>query len=172
MSYGDATSFIDYFTARGKDVSFYDDDVIEAALLVASEWIDGIYGDFFVGHKTAGFTQQFQWPRISAVVSDGNGEWRNYYTFPDNVIPDQVKNATYEAAYRQLLSPGALIVDYTPSKYKRVSVDGAVSVEYMQFSSASDVQTEIAIVDSILWPLLDEYTDGTKSGLSGGTVRI
>lgn len=172
MAYGDAAGFVSYFTSRGKDVSLYDDDEIEAAVLVASEWIDGIYGNSFVGHKTGGFTQQFQWPRISATVKEGNGAFINYYTYPDDVIPDQIKYAAYEAAYRQLVSPGSLLVDYTPSKYKRVSVDGAVSVEYAQFSSASETQTEIAIVDTILWPFMDDYAGGTLSGLSGGSVRV
>lgn len=170
--YGDATNFVAYHAARGKDVSSYDDDVINAALVVASTWIDGIYGDSFVGHKTGGFTQADQWPRIGATVSDGADKWKNYYTFPDNVIPDQVKHATYEAALRQIESPGSLQPDYTPSKYKRVSIDGALSVEYAPFSSAADVAPDISIVDTLLWPLLDKTAAASFSGLSGGSSRV
>lgn len=167
MFYGSAAGFISYHEARGRDVSpTWDDDAIEAALLLSSEWVDGIYGSSFVGHKTAGFLQELEWPRTSATVK-ATGPWGEYYIFPDSVIPDRVINATYEAAFKQLTTPGSLQVDYTPSRYKSVAIDGAIDVEYVQFSSSHDVQTQFAAIDTILWPLLDTSAYGRTSVASG-----
>lgn len=170
--YGNAAGYKAYWLERGNDQSAVLDATINAALLVASTWIDGIYGDSFVGHKTGGFTQADQWPRIGATVSDGNHKWKNYYTFPDNVIPDQVEHATYEAAMRQITTPGSLQPDYKPNKYKSVAISGAVSVEYAQLNNASDLTLSIGIVDTLLWPLLDESSPALSSGLSGPSVRV
>jgi hypothetical protein len=172
MIYGDATGFVAYFEARATDIcGAWDDAAIEAALLVASEWIDGVYGPSFVGHKTAGFTQEREWPRINAIVK-GTGYWGEYYTFPDSEIPDRVENAAYEAAFRHLTKPGCLQVDYTPGKYKSVKIDGSISVEYSSLISSSDIQIQIARIDTLLWPLLDTYGIGSGSTFSGGSSRV
>lgn len=181
MNYGDATGFEAYFTARNKNISgSWHTTAINAALLVASEWIDGCYGNFFIGEKTGGFTQEREWPRKSATVVEKQSRYSlepsfgfvAYYTFPDTEIPERVINATYEAAYRQLTTPGSLEVDYTPGKYKSVSIDGALSVEYQQINSYTEVQLQIGAVDRLLWPLLDSSMGGGMSNLSGGSSRV
>lgn len=172
MIYGDATGFAAYWAARGVELpGTLDDDAIDAALLVASEWIDGVYGPSFVGHKTSGFLQEREWPRTSAVVQ-ASGQWGEYHTFATDAIPDRVKNAAYEAAYRHVITPGSLQVDYTPAKYKSVSVEGAISVDYAMFSNASEVQIQISAIDKLLWPLLDQNAIGSVSGLSGPSSRL
>lgn len=166
MIYGDATGFASYFEARGKELpGTWDDEAIEAALLVASEWIDGIYGSLFIGYKTDGFEQEREWPRTSATVCSAEPR----YTYETDAIPARVTKATYEAAFRQLTTPGSLQVDYIPGKYKSVTVD-VISVDYIQFPSANDAQIQIGAVDTLLWPLLDT-TRGQSSGLSGGVGR-
>ncbi len=172
MIYGDATGFTAYFTARAKTISSsWGVVAINAALLVASEWIDGVYGSSFIGHKTGGFTQEREWPRTGAEAR-ATGVWGSYYNFPTDAIPTEVKNATYEAAYRQLTTPGSLSLDYTPAKYKKLSIDGAVSLEYAQFSSASETQTKLNIVDTILALLLDSNSPNQMSSLSGPMSRV
>lgn len=170
--YGTADGFVTYFTERNKDVTPYDDAEINAALIVASEWIDGVYGSTFVGRKTGGFLQENEWPRVNATVFDGEGDFANYYTFPDNTVPTEVIRATYEAAFRQLVSPGTLNPDYTPNKYKRVAIDGAISVEYTQFSNASETILSISNIDMLLYKLLDRSNAGAMSGLSGPSSRV
>lgn len=172
MNYGDADGFVAYHEARGRSIpGTWDSESITAALLSASEWIDSVYGPSFVGHKTAGFTQAREWPRISATIRD-TGKWGNYYTYATDAIPDRVISATYEAAFRQATTPGSLDVDYTPNKYKSVTIEGAISVEYASFSSASDIQVQIGAVDKLLWPLLDPSSSGAASNLSGPVGRI
>jgi hypothetical protein len=171
MFYGTAAEFVTYHESRGRTVTaLWDDATIEAALLVASEWVDAIYGPSFVGHKTLGFLQEREWPRISATVK-GTGYWGEYYIFPDTTTPEEVKKATYEAAYREATEAGFLQKDYTPPKYKSVDIDGAVSVEYVQFSDQSETQTKVAVVETLLWPLLERSAPGQLSPMSGGSVR-
>lgn len=166
--YGSNEGFQEYFESRGQDIpGTWDDTYIAAALLVASEWVDGVYGPQFSGYKTGGYNQEREWPRAAAYANV-----YPCYNFANTDIPDRVVNATYEAAFRQATTPGSLSVDYVPGKYKSVSVDGAISVDYAQFSSTSDVQMQIAVIDVLLWPLLNAPGSGGFSGLSGPAARV
>lgn len=162
-----ASGFTSYFTERGKalDATWEDSD-IESALLVASEWIDNRFGSLFLGDKTGGFLQERDWPRIGATVIEGN----TAHTFASDAIPDRIANAVYEAAFRQLTDPSLLNVDYTPNKYNKVSIEGAVSVEFKEFHFASELQTQILIIDQIIAPLLCEGKE--YSSLTGMSVRV
>lgn len=161
--YGTTAGFRDYHEARGNDVPVsWTDDVIEAGLLVGSEFIDGRYGSSYPGLKVGGREQVRLWPRYGGY--DANGD-----PIDSDEIPVEVVNATYEATYIQRQNPGSLVVNYTPGKYKRASVVGAVSVEYAQFNYASDAQPQFATIDMIIAPLL---ANGSNfSPLSGATSR-
>jgi len=165
--YGNADDFVEYHEARNRTIpGTWDNDYINAALLVASEWINNIYGSSFIGYKND-FNQVDEWPRISATT-----QTIPIYTFPEDAIPDRVVYATYEAAFRQATTPGSLQTDYTPGKYKSVTVQGAISVDYAQFSSSAEAQTQIGIVDSLLEPLLDPTSGASISSLSGVSSRV
>lgn len=163
--YGTAAGFRDYHTARGRDVTDYADDaLVEAALLVASEWLDAVYFPATWAYtKTGGSAQDRRWPSIGVV--DGYG-----YAVASDTVPTLVENATYEAAWRQLQSPGSLTLDYTPNKYKRVAIHGSVSVDYASPGQATDVQSRFLIIDQILAPLLTG--GGRMSALSGAVARV
>ena len=165
MNYGNAAGFIAYHTARGRaaQIASYDEDDIDPALVVASEWLDARYRSSFPGTKVGMRQQEREWPRVSGVDIYG-------YSIPWEVVPVEVENATYEAALRAMVKPGSLTVDYTPNKYKAVSIDGALSVQFASFGGAMDVQLDIAIVAQILAPLLTG--SGSVSSLSGGLSRV
>ncbi len=166
--YGNAADFETYNEARGRTIpGTWDNAYIEAALLIASEWIDGIYGSSFIGYKTGGFVQEREWPRTAAVVESSIPA----YMFSVSDIPERVVHATYEAAFRQATTPGCLDVDYVPSKYKKVAIEGALSVDYANLNSSADVQMQIGVVDKLLWPLLDDDSPAYSSGLSGSVSR-
>lgn len=168
--YGSAAEFETYLTQRGRAIPAGGSVVENAALLVASEWIDAVYGASFSGSKTgvSGVKrdQVRQWPRTGAWEST------DLYTFGTTEIPTEIKAATYEAAQRQMVTPGALSLDYTPGKYKRVAVEGAISVEYAQFSYAADIQTQFTLIDQILAPLLTANGGEQFSSLSGKLARV
>lgn len=169
MIYGNADGFRKYFRLRGKALSeSWTDEKIESALLVASDWLDSQFETSWIGYKTGGFDQERSWPRTAAVTASFP-----YHLFNNDEIPEQVIKATYEAAYREVKSNGCLQTDFLPTRYKSVSVSGAVSVDYNDFVlSAGDAQLEIPAVQSLMEPLLDPQKTGSLSVLSGKAVRV
>lgn len=167
--YGNATDFKSYHTERGKTIpSSWTDDLITKALLLVSEWLDNRYSSLWIGYKTDGWTQEREWPREAAI-----SQTYPSYFFADDEIPAQVVNATYEATFREMTVSGSLEVDFTPNKYKNVSISGALSVEYSSvLTQAGDVQLEIPIIQSLMKPLIDPLSSGDTSSLSGKVVRL
>ncbi len=164
-AYGTDDGFEAYHEARGNDLSAIDLDDVEAKRLVASEWIDGRYGSAFPGYKVGMRDQEREWPRNAAF---------DRYGYQVGLIdpPREIDYATYEATLIELTTPGALTVNYTPSKYKRVSIDGALSVEYQTFNSGADAQTQYARIDMILADILTGSGGAAMSSLSGAAVRV
>jgi len=166
-AYGNASLFKMYHQVRSREISdSWSDELIEGALLVASEWLDNKYGELFYGQQTGGYLQERQWPRESAYTNTLPS-----YVFASNEIPTKVTYAAFEAAYRELSEAGSLQVDYTPSEFKSVKVDGAVAIEYAGINQASEIQKQIMIVEQLLTPLLDTRKAGANSMLSGSTTR-
>ena len=160
--YGTAAGFTAYHTARGRDVSAYDTADIETALLVGSEWLDGSYRGSWPGYKRLGREQTRDWPR--SWVKDTAG-----YPVDADSVPVEVENATYEAALRHLQDPNVLLIDYTPGKYRSVSIDGALSVNYRLMDAAS-VQKQFPVIGQILSGLLGGR--GSMSPLSSSITRV
>lgn len=162
-----ATGFAEYHEARGRTIpGTWDEDYINASLLVASEWVDGIYGNSFIGEKTAGFLQEREWPRQNAVIY-----YPKYsYVFATDEIPERITNAVYEAAFIQASEPGSLLVNYTPNKYKSVSIDGAISVEFAGFTTSAQIQKTFPKIDQLLEPLL--CSESMFSSMSGLSSRV
>lgn len=164
--YGSAAAFETYHEARGRSIPVdWDTDYIEAALLVASEWLDGKYADRFYGYPTDGYTQTRQWPRTLAYTNT-----YPVYVFATDEIPTEVVEAAYEVAWREANEPGCLSVDFTPSKYNSVSIDGAVQVQYNNSLDATGVQKQVEPVERILKPLFNPKKYSSK--LSGSVDRV
>lgn len=162
--YGDVAGFKAYWTARGQALLVAsDDDDINASLLIASDWIDQSFVGQFGGLKIGQRDQIREWPRMGAIDISG-------YSV-GNSIPREVLNATYEAAARQITTPGVFFKDYTPSKYKSVSISGAIAVEYA-VGSAYDFQTQLPQIAAILAPILTGGGNGSFSALSGRATRV
>lgn len=167
--YGTTAAFKTYQTDRGRTVlASWTDAMIAAALLVASEWLDAAYANLWSGVQTAGYAQDRQWPRTGAVTNTPDA-----YAFGTTEIPVQVPSATYEAAFRQMTSPGSLSVDFTPSKFLEARVEGAITVKYNNtIISASDVQTQIGVIQSLMYPLIDPAATGSYSPYSGPSALV
>lgn len=161
-NYGTFAGFGAYHTARGRDVSEYLEPAVDVALLVASEWLDGSFGYRWPGYKVGDRAQQTRdWPR--SWVQDREG-----YPVDADSVPTEIEQATYEAALRHLQDATVLQSDYTPNRYKRVAIEGSVSVEYLSLSAQS-VQAQFPIIGQILAPLLEG--NGGVSSVSSGIVR-
>ncbi len=158
--YGSYAGFLAYHTERGRDVSEWDETTVEAALLVSSEWLDSTFRDRLPGLKTGGSAQLAEWPRTSVIDYYG-------YAVDSATVPDAIERATYEVALRVLKNREVLAQDVAPNKYKRVSIEGALSVEYADVSSG--LQTQMPIIGQILSGLL--WQSASVSALSGRVVR-
>lgn len=163
MNYGNASDARTYWTDHGYTIpgGWLDADITKA-LLVVSEWIDGKYESSFPGIRATARAQDRAWPRAGAYDCEG-------YAFSNTEYPRELLAAVYEAAFKQMTTPGALSVEFTPSQYRRAAVDGAVSVEYALYSYASEVQTQFEVIERAIAPILTGR--GNASMLSGPTGR-
>lgn len=167
--YGNIDDFKSYNEERGREIpESWDDDFITKVLLVASEWLDNKYDNSWIGFATNGYLQERKWPRTTAYTNT-----YPVYIFANDEIPDAVVNAVYEAAFREATTSGSLQKDFTPNKYNKVSVDGAISVEYnTSITQSADVEVQIPIIDSLMYPLMNLSSQGSFNFASGGSTRV
>ncbi len=100
LSVADADTF---HTKFGNTAWSGDTALKEGALRRATRYIDGIYGQRWVGLRNSQ-AQALDWPREYAYDSD-------QFIVPNGTVPQAVKNATAEAALRELLTPNGLSPD-------------------------------------------------------------
>lgn len=162
-NYGTVPGFKEYHDLRGSDYGAATDDDIQKALLVASEWIDARYVSLFDGLKVGLRSQVREWPRTGALDYYG-------YVIDQTSVPNEVTEATYEVALIQLNDVTPLSVNFTPAKYRKVAVDGAISLEYAQFQNSDEVQTQFKRVEEILSGITTTRGQ-SDSRLSGSVTR-
>jgi len=162
-NYGTVDAYKAYHAERGNVIGTHSDAKILEALLVASEWIDAKYRALFPGLKVGMREQVREWPRSGALDYYG-------YAISSLSVPVEIEYAVYEATLIHLTGSKSLSVDWTPAQYRKVSIDGAISLEYADFSSSQDVQTQFKKIDEIL-SLLVTVKGAASGGLSGASVR-
>ncbi len=160
-AYGTLVGVDAYHAARGNTTWTGEDAAKDIARLRGSEYIDQAFRSAFPGFKTDLRDQLREWPRSDAYDIEGN-------YLDSDTVPDEVLNACYEASLRELVSPGSLLPDYTPSgQQKRVKVD-VIEVEFTAPHGVSSVLPIITIIRGILAPVL---TGSTNTGIAGRAVR-
>lgn len=160
-NYGTVVNADAYHLARGNTAWAGSDPLKAAALVRASAYIDGHYRtrpndcglmlSRFGGTKTGGRAQVLEWPRTGCIDTDGE-------TVDSATVPDEVDRATYEAALRELVTPGSLTPDFVASTLaKREKVD-VIEVEYAVAEAKPGqlppTSPTLPIVDGLLAPLL------------------
>jgi len=93
-SYGSVTEFVLYWADRGKDYSDTDAELIVAALINATDYMEVRFGSKFKGRKVSG-EQGLAWPR--RYVTDREG-----YEIAYDAVPSRIKRACFEYAKRAL----------------------------------------------------------------------
>jgi hypothetical protein len=163
--YGTSGGFDTYAAASGRAVPTpVSPDSVDGALFRASSSLDAMYGSRFSGYKTGGRSQLRAFPRTD--MYDAEGE-----EIGVDEIPIEVEYATYELAFQELTLPGSTSPVVTPGKtIKKVSVEGAVSVEYAN-TSAADQKAIVSSIEGILAPLFSSTVD-YSGGLFGTAHRI
>lgn len=137
-----------YHVARGHTTWTGTDAVKEAALRVATTYIDGTYRTRFPGTKLTK-EQALQWPRSGATDAEG-------WEIEETEIPTALKNATAEAAWRELVTPGSLNPDLEAggSVVRERSKAGPVEVETEYRTDAVVGRSSFDILDTILAAIL------------------
>lgn len=135
--YGSIAAAATYHSDRGNAAwaAAASDALRTAALVRGSFAIDAAYGERFRGTKPGG--QVLAWPRTDAEYASGEAI---------TGVPIEVEYAAYEAALRELASPGSMSPDVVTGKIKkRVKVD-VVEVEYAVGSGTAEEQRPVALV--------------------------
>lgn len=120
----------------------------EAALRVATAWIDGSFRRRFPGTKGTK-EQALAWPRDSAVDAEG-------WAIDEDEIPTALKHATAEAALREVQDPGSLSPDLSAagSVQSERNKAGPVETETVYRSGAIVGKTAFSIIETILSAIL------------------
>lgn len=159
--YGTLTDANTYHADRGNAAwAAATESARNAALIRATDYIDGRYRyplplgrwqSAFVGERTAGRAQDREWPRVDAVDYEGND-------VPSDSVPIEIERATYEAALREVVTPGSLSPDFVASQQtKREKVD-VIEVEYFDRTEGANGSPPnrpiIPAIDELVAPLL------------------
>lgn len=128
------------------------------AIIRATQAIDSMYKEKWLGQQTEYGTQELEWPRQDVEV--------NGIELDDDLIPKNLKKAVADAALKELLSPNSLMPDLERGgEIKRVKAD-TVEVEYMQGANSSTVYTAF---DGLLADLI---SGSSSSGVGAYDVSL
>src|SRR5262249_40434434 len=116
-----------YFDDRANDTWANSTADKEAALIRATQSLDVIYWTRFSGTKLNGRDQALQWPRTGATDVLGN-------VIDSDEIPVEIKQATFELAVREAVTPGST----DPDLERAVQHVAAGSVQVTFAANASD----------------------------------
>lgn len=157
--YGTDGGFTDWLAANGYELSV-GAPTPEVLRQRGSAYIDGRYGYRFSGSPTGGLSQERAWPRTGATDIYGN-------SIASDLIPNQVVEASYYAAWYESNSPGSLAMITNPSAMvKRQKVD---TIEREFFDPSKDPYAVLgptsSIIEGLLAPLLD-LPMGTGFGIA------
>ncbi|MBV1814520.1 hypothetical protein KTT58_17385 [Pseudomonas viridiflava] len=157
--YGNVAEADAYHAARGNSAWTGEDMAKQAALIRASAYIDGRYRklmasgmwqSLFPGVKTEGRGQAREWPRTGAEDYEGN-------PIPDDQVPTEVEQATYEAALREIAQPGSLSPDFVAATMVKREKVGPLETEFAIATgadAAGSVRPVISIIDEMIAPVL------------------
>jgi hypothetical protein len=126
----------------------------EAALIRATQYVDGKYHSRWVGYRANGRNQALDWPRLNAYDSGNN-------FIASDEIPSELEQAISEAALRELVSPNSLLPDFKTSDRITSQTVGPISTDFAV--SNSSVVPVTPVIDNLLQGILK---DGGYAGVS------
>ena len=133
-----------YLTSMGHaDFAAASTTVQEAALLRAMRYLEGNYRLRWCGQK-ASSDQRLSWPRSGVTDEDG-------YAVDDDEIPEILKNALCEAAYREFLTTDTMDADLERGGQIKFEKIGPIQTEY-QDDARGD--TSYPTIEKMLAPYL------------------
>ena len=117
------------------------------------------YEPRFSGKRTAGFQQQRAWPRTGATTQWGEA-------LPSADVPTGIENASYEAAWLELVNPGSLSPVVIGSEVVKREKVGPLETEYAASAAstpegaATMATPVVTVINGMLWPFLQPCLPG------------
>ncbi|PWJ88363.1 hypothetical protein C8D77_11185 [Mesorhizobium loti] len=149
-SYVSVADFEAYLDSRATALPSGDE---EGALIRATDFIDGEYRLRFPGKRLLGRTQALEWPRKEAVDQFGED-------IDDDEVPVEIKNATCEAAVRELADPGSLSPDLERGGKIKELKAGSVDITY---TDGAPAETIFSIIDKALSGIIGKRSTTSSS---------
>lgn len=149
-SYGTLAEALTYHQNYGNSAwsaSGVTDPQREIAMRRAAMWVDGVYSVRWPGVREG--AQSRDWPRTGALDSSG-------LPVATGIIPEQVKQAQFEAALRELVAPGSLTPDVDSNSVVKMEKIGPITTEYAvtEGQSAMNAVPVLSVVELILATLV------------------
>lgn len=152
--YGTNEGFTAYAVAQGYVIpAGTADAAITAARQRGSMAIDR-YEPQFSGRRTGGYAQDRAWPRTGAMTYYGE-------TIPSDIIPQPIIDASYEASFLELITPGSLSPVVTGNSIAKREKVGELEVEYAVSSNSATNDDVVAastpvvtLIEGLLWLFL------------------
>jgi hypothetical protein len=119
----------------------------QAALIRGTAFVDATFGARFTGRQTYGRNQGLTWPRYPAYDREGA-------FIQSDELPKEYLNACFEAALRELVTPGVLSPDINSSDRLTVETIGPLSFEYALPTSSDDMRVVATMIEELLRPIL------------------
>lgn len=127
--YGDNAGFTAYAAAAGYVFADGTTDDQKTASRQRGSLVIDRYEPRFSGTRAGGFAQERAWPRTGATTYCGEAIGAD--------IPAAIVNASYEAAFLELVSPGSLSPVVTGATTVKREKVGQIEVEYSTSSSTN-----------------------------------
>lgn len=149
-----------YHAAQGNASWTGSDADKETAIRRASAHLTNSYG--WQGLRRNGRDQSLAWPRVGVVDAEG-------LSIAIDEVPVEVKNACAEIALRELVSPGTLNPDFTPSEMIKREKIGPMETEYENARLDADAARPVLL---IVRDMISQFlAAGSGSMLAGSTYR-
>jgi len=150
-----------YHIARGNNEWAGTDTDKEEAIRRATAWLSSCFA--WAGYRQHGRDQALAWPRVDVMDSEG-------WPIDPDTVPQEVADATCEAALRELVTPGFFTPDVTLSDRVRSEQVGPISVTYASTpANVSAVRPVVTRITDMLRGLV--HNSSGSGGYSGRAAR-
>ena len=158
-AYGTKEAFVQYATDHGYVFPEGTTDAQIAAAMLRGSLVIDRYEPKLSGARTGGYNQTRAWPRTGAVTCYGQA-------IPADDTPKPIIEASYEASFLELMTPGSLSPVVTGNAVAKREKVGELEVEYavLSSSSAADVVAAatpvVTMIEGLLWQFMRVRTPG------------
>lgn len=150
-----------YHSSRGNNGWTGEDVDKESAIRRASTFMSNSYQ--WMGLRRRGRDQALEWPRTGVFDHEG-------FSISFEEVPIEIRHATAEVAFRELISPGSMTPDFNAQERIESAKVGPIEVTYdTRRADADAARPVLLVVRDLVGPLLAARSGGAR--LWGETER-